>query len=359
MNQTDKIGFRLWLENFEIHEITKPELIDTSDVKLTKFEDIKFDLNKAREYCASISGMENKDMEGCIEDQRWYHRQVSSKPGYLYAYEYDNKPFEVELVRDPEAGEKIKSILGKRSFVYSKDFWKIDLKGPKAFGLTGESGSAAMGVYLRMLAAVKKLMEMENPQGFVVMPAHDFMEPVYKRFVDSFLSKSFVLLDDHIYVRRDIVDSAEEHRKENVGRIAAQVSTKMDKRIRRIKWLKTLYRNLASSPQRYIGKIVGFEVNNRVVPAVIRNITMTEGIQLVVERSGFMRPFHVEPSDYHRIRHPDDIIAKVLSDVRREASDKRTNIGSVIATIPNYDGTTTVLPELPQDLMPLPGENEE
>ena len=355
MNQTDNLrGFREWLDSFEVNEITKPEMIDSSEVVLTKFSDIKFDPEKARAECGG-----SPSVEDCIENHRRRVIERARMPGYLYSYEHDGKPFEVTMVPEPYYGQKIVDMLGRRSIASPDKFWKVDLEGPRAFGLTGESGSAAMGVYVRMLAAIKKLLETENPQGIVIMPSQDFMEPVYKRFVDSFLKDSFVMLHRHIYVRKDVVESAEEHRKGKIGAIAADVSAKSDKRIRRIKWLKNLYRSISMAPQSYVGKIVGFEVQSRVVPAVVEDITLSGGIKLLVDRSGFLREFNVEPGDYHRIKHPDDIVAITLKRFMEDARNKNTPIAKDLKRIPGFDGSTVVMPELPAELVPADGENDE
>lgn len=358
MNQTgENMGFRRWLESIEIKEVTKPEQIDASSVELTRYQDYKFDPARTLRKCERDSE-HYPSIEDCMQSQRQYHSYVTKIDGYVYPYEHGGKDFEVQMVRSPGYGEDIRRMLGDRSAVSPRDFWKVDLEGPQAFNLTGESGFEAIGVYLKMLAAIKKLMEVENPQGFVVIPSHDFMEPVYNKFINSFLQNSYVPLHPHIYVRSDVVDSAESHRKERIQTTSAQVSAMKSKKVRRIKWLKSIFRRMSSAPQPYIGKIVGFESDNKVLPAVVKNITMTKGIELLVYRSGFLRPFNVEPEDYYKIKDPDYIVAIFLRRMLEDAKKKNTEIGYAVSRIPSFDGTTAVMPVMDKDIAPTKQELE-
>lgn len=364
MNESGKIfGFREWLDSVEYNEITNPETID---IELIRNQDVKFDREKALVDCREDGDIAifRRSLEDCMRSKERWHEDFKKTKGYVSRYERGGKKFQVEMTPSIYNGAIIQKILGSRSAVRQDSFWKVDLKGPKDFNLTGESGGEATGVYSHMLAAINKLIKVENPQGLVVVPAHDFMEPVYHMFINRFLKQSFVPLHKNIYVRKDVVDSAEGHRKDVIAQRVQEVSSGKDRKVRRIKWLKQQYRAMAAAPQQFVGKIVGFEAllpsgQSKVLPAVVTNITMTNGIELLVYRPPLREgdPFglykiSIDPEDYYKIKRGDAVVANFMRGLMKDVQDKESTAGKTLKSVPGFRGELGVMPEMDEKIAP-------
>jgi hypothetical protein len=174
------------------------------------------------------------------------------------------RPFEVIM---QDVGPRL---VGKTLY---KKIWEIIFKKNGSTRLTGDSGSGGTAVYGKLMAAIKKLTEIEDVGGLLFAGAHPNMDIMYDRFAKAF---GFVPVGQSVFVKKEILD------REKSSDIDGSTSDDVDlnlivhnKRIKEIKRMKIAFRNALSNKNAIIGKVVGYNPDgksNIVHPAIVVDI---------------------------------------------------------------------------------------
>jgi hypothetical protein len=202
------------------------------------------------------------------------------KSGNNYRYRFDD--FIVGLNRD--FGKKVgdKMVDG---------IWIVDFMRDGRWILTGKSGSDGTAVYGKVLAAVKKLMEVEKVNGLSFSGAEARQDIMYDKFLKAL--GGFTPVGGNVYIRDEIVKANASEKDLEYYRGAGE---KMDNQIYNLKVAKAASRNKG-----LIGKITGYSDSDsgRILPAIIMEITASLRFYFMVWDGARLLPQNVYSSLYH------------------------------------------------------------
>ena len=219
-----------FIEWLRIDELTSMSQIDSSGVELLK------SVNSYVYFFADPSGVEGRG----------------------------GRPFEV-IMQDVSP-----QLVGKT--VYKK-IWEIAFKKNGSTRLTGDSGGGGTAVYGKLLAAIKKLMEIEDVGGLKFSGAHPHMDIMYDRFAKAF---GFAPVGQSVFVKKEILDREKSSDVDPSTSDDVDLNLRVhDKRIKEIKRMKIAFRNALSNKNAIIGKVVGYNPDgksNIVHPAIVVDI---------------------------------------------------------------------------------------
>ena len=180
-------------------------------------------------------------------------------------YEYKFDDFVVSLNRDH--GKKVgdKMVDG---------IWSVDFTRGGKWGLTGSSGSGGTAVYGKILAAIKKLTEIEEVNGLYFSGAESRQDIMYDRFLKTL--GGFTPVGGDVYLRDEIVKAnASEENLDHYKRVGERRESKLHN----MKVAKAASRNKGLT-----GKITGYSDSDseKVLPAIILSIDVSLDLTLLV-----------------------------------------------------------------------------
>ena len=203
------------------------------------------------------------------------------KSGNNYRYRFDD--FVVSLNRD--FGKKVgdKMVQG---------IWIVDFMRDGRWILTGKSGSDGTAVYGKVLAAVKKLMEVEEVNGLSFSGAEARQDIMYDKFLKAL--GGFTPVGGNVYLKDEIIKANASGKDLEYYRGAGE---KMDNQIYNLKVAKAASRNKG-----LVGKITGYSDSDsygKVLPAIIMEITASLRFKFMIWDGARLLPLDVYSSLYH------------------------------------------------------------
>lgn len=172
------------------------------------------------------------------------------------------------LFQDPSGGPGrfrvfMQEVEPERTPFNAEGVWDVAFDKDGEYELRGDAGSGGTAVYGKVLAALKKLMETETVNGFRFFGSHQFMDIVYDRFAKEF---GFVPAGDGYYYTKEAAE------KSGQGDHFADAAMMQSRKIGDIRRAKTSYRALLKDSGSIVGKIVGFQQDGQVYPAVVMDV---------------------------------------------------------------------------------------
>ena len=369
--------YDMWLR---IDEITKLSQLDSSGVELKRIGD-DFDEDEAYGDCArnmndgDIDWDEEDDedededeedsyvlrkrkreeqerkrdeareemIRQCVDEkEEEWERDQKGKPAMEYEYKFtvdERDVYEVSFSRHSGVVEG-----------NTIDVWDLIFTRNGRTALTGTSGGGAVKVYSKMLAAIKKLTEIEDVKGFKFYGAHPFMDIMYDKFLKAL--GNFVpvhtnyqsgFLGNDLFVRKDLLKDVESHK---------DFGKEHDDRIGRIKTLKEKLRNLMVDKSKIVGKVTGWYSASfsSTLPAVVIDIN-NQGIKLLVFNPDatwkkwdqqMTDEIYVTPRMLGNIKSPENIAPGFVEDMVQsyDGGDVTIKQGLLSRGISNFDGST-------------------
>lgn len=254
--------FKEWLERSEISELTKLSHLDTSDVALSQAhpDDDNYDFDEPDSHLV----------------HRFYHE------GKSYIVQMDREymsQFHGLDLRKPLA------------------VWNINFQGPRAFALTGRDSEVAVGVYTRVLSAIKELMNTKQVDVITFSAFDPKMVPVYDRFVKTLLGDTFVMIpsssDYKKYMRadrlREITALMSPEDKSQFDSASRDASNRQSEEVSKVRKYKLAMRKAVQEKRNIIGKVTGAvnsSLSGEVYPAIVKDITPRFIVLLVFNTDG-------------------------------------------------------------------------
>ena len=167
------------------------------------------------------------------------------------SYEYNFEDFTVKLYRSlgMKVGDKMVD-----------GIWSVSFNRGDSYALTGKSGSGGTAVYGKVLAAVKKLMEVEEVNGLKFSGIDSRQDIMYDKFLKTL--GGFTPVSSNVYLKDEVIKSnaSEEDLKQYKG-----FGEKREIYLHNLKVAKAALRNKG-----LIGKITGY-MNSPIqnAPAII------------------------------------------------------------------------------------------
>ena len=213
------------------------------------------------------------------------------KAGNNYRYRFDD--FIVGLNRD--FGKKVgdKMVDG---------IWIVDFMRDGRWTLTGKSGSDGTAVYGKVLAAVKKLMEVEKVNGLSFSGAEARQDIMYDKFLKAL--GGFTPVGGNVYIRDEIVKA---NASGNDLEYYKGAGEKRDNQIYNLKVAKAASRNKG-----LIGKITGYSDSDsygNVLPAIIVGIDASLHFKFMVWDGARL----LRQDVYSSLYNPSDELRNVVS----------------------------------------------
>ena len=118
---------------------------------------------------------------------------------YLVRFSHGGIAYKVKFDHYPIGSNRIGDIFVRNS--YSVTFY-----GPQGTASTGAAGTSATGVYSKVMAAIKKLMDTIPVDGLVFGPAEPAMGLIYDRLFQK-MGGDFVRINQTTYVSREFLRS--------------------------------------------------------------------------------------------------------------------------------------------------------
>lgn len=209
-----------------------------------------------KQWLNEIAELSDADTSGVdfepIEDE--YERLK----GYRHVFKHNNQQFRVTFnVDEPVyANRKI------------PDSYQINFHGPNGYRLTGLAGSMAAGIYSKLLLAVKKFLEIHEVNAFTFSANHSFMNLIYDRFYKQFLQKTFLRVDDGLFILKEylriIYNSLDSKTKEKLYRKIIGNNRGILQGNKEIANVKIAERKIRLNMQKYLGNFF-YDENRRPV----------------------------------------------------------------------------------------------
>lgn len=363
-----------FMEWLRIDEITKLSQLDSSGVELEKIGD-DFDEDEAYGDCAremndgdidwDEDGDDGDDEEDSYVLRMRKRKEQEEKREEMIKQCVDNK--EEEWERD-QKGKPVMEYEYKFTVddkdVYAVDFsrhsgvvegndmdvWEVIFTRNGRTTLTGTSGGGAVKVYSKLLAAIKKLTEIEDVKGFKFYGAHPFMDIMYDKFLKAL--GNFVpvhtnyqsgFLGNDLFVRKDLLKDVESHK---------DFGKEHDDRIGRIKALKEKLRNLMADKSKIVGKVTGWHSPSfsATLPAIVTDIN-NQGIKMLVfkpDATGkkwdhmMTDEIYVTPRMLANIESPEKIAPGFVEDMVQSYIGGEAGIKGELSSggMFNFDGST-------------------
>ena len=253
------------------------------------------------------------------------------KSGNNYRYRFDD--FLVGLNRD--FGKKVgdKMVQG---------IWIVDFMRDGSWSLTGKSGGDGTAVYGKVLAAVKKLTEVEEVNGLSFSGAEARQDIMYDKFLKAL--GGFTPVGGNVYIRDEIIKANASGEDLEYYKGAGE---KSDNRIYNLKVAKAAWRNKG-----LVGKITGYSDSDsgRILPAIIMEINASLRFNFMVWDGARLTPKNVYSSLYHSVVSPSLINPILLSSLVDFAKSNKSDDQDwkdidiendfIPVDLPNVDGST-------------------
>lgn len=276
------VNFKNWLR---LDELTSMSQIDSSSVKLKKVPLTVF----------------------------------GAKP-YVYSF----GEYEVELI--PYKPWKVggKAIGG---------IWSVQFARSGYWGLTGDSGGEAFSVYERVLAAIKKLMEIEQVNGLHFAAFEERQEIMYDKFLRTL--GGFTPVGEGVYLRNEVVKA---HASGKDLKLIRKTGAQRDSRLHNLRVAKAASRNKG-----LLGKITGYSQYGRVYPAIIAEIDPSVHVSAIIWDGSMPRDELVESYHFGNFVSPSLIDPALLSSLMGEVRNKRSYVSGLLKSMypgVRVDGST-------------------
>ena len=238
-----------------------------------------------------LSSMSQIDSSGVELEKRDYPRG--------YTYEFDQIKVLLNRRHAKQVGDKM--VDGIWSVMFSKN---------NSYELTGDSGTAGTAVYGKILAAIKKLMEIEEVNGLYFSGAESRQDIMYDRFLKTL--GGFTPVGGDVYLRDEIVKAnASEENLDHYKR----VGEKRENKIYNLKIAKAASRNKG-----LIGKITGYSDSDsgKVLPAIIFRIDVSLALTLIVWDGHGFGSKYIDSSELEYSTSPSSIDPSLISSLMGE-----------------------------------------
>jgi hypothetical protein len=202
-----------------------------------------------------LTSMSQIDSSGVELEKRDYPRG--------YTYEFDQIKVLLNRRHAKQVGDKM--VDGIWSVMFSKN---------NSYELTGDSGSGGTAVYGKILAAIKKLTEIEEVNGLYFSGAESRQDIMYDRFLKTL--GGFTPVGGDVYLRDEIVKAnASEENLDHYKRAGERRESKLHN----LKVVKAALRNKGLT-----GKITGYSDSDsgKVLPAIVMEIDVSLDLTLLV-----------------------------------------------------------------------------
>lgn len=128
-------------------------------------------------------------------------RDFDSDGGYFYEFEKDGKSYDVNF-RGPLTWEEFNAVLAKNKY-------SITFHGMGTSKILRNT-KAPTAVYGEVFKAIRKLIEVANPDALSFYGAHNEQDALYDLFYRRFLSKGFTRVGAENYLRNDLYSKYEQ-----------------------------------------------------------------------------------------------------------------------------------------------------
>ena len=247
------------------------------------------------------------------------------------SYEYKFDDFTVKLYRGlgMEVGDNMVD-----------GIWSVSFKRGTSYALTGASGSGGTAVYGKVLAAVKKLMEVEEVNGLSFSGFDSRQDIMYDKFLKTL--GGFTPVSSNVYLKDEVIKSnaSEEDLKQYKG-----FGEKREIYLHNMKVVKAASRNKG-----LIGKITGFSyspIQNASAPAIIWGINSSALSLLVWDGEGVSRKdIELELGllvelEWYAIKSPSSIDPSLISSLMGEIQKDDSSLSEKLKRLGlKVDGST-------------------
>ena len=240
------------------------------------------------------------------------------------SYEYKFDDFTVMLYRVPSRKVGDKMVVD--------GIWGVSFKRGTSYALTGASGSGGTAVYGKVLAAVKKLMEVEEVNGLKFSGFDSRQDIMYDRFLKAL--GGFTPVGSNIYLKDEYIKANASGEDLELYKKAGE---KRDNQIYNLKVAKAASRNKG-----LIGKITGYSnspIQN--APAIILNINSSALALLVWDGSGVSKKNIDSDELEYVITSPSLIDPSLISSLMGEIQKDDSDLSRMLKTLGlKVDGST-------------------
>jgi len=228
-------------------------------------------------------------------------------------YEYNFDDFVVSLNRDH--GRKVgdKMVDG---------IWEVGFTRGGKWGLTGSSGSGGTAVYGKILAAVKKLTEVEEVNGLKFSGFEARQNIMYDKFLKTL--GGFTPVGGNVYLKDEIIKANASGEDLKYYKVAGE---KRDNQIYNLKVAKAASRNKG-----LIGKITGYNDSGsgKVLPAIIMEIDVSIYVKAMVWDGTMPENITVPSYDLGNFVSPSLIDQSLVSSLMGEIQKEDSSLSEIL-----------------------------
>ena len=239
------------------------------------------------------------------------------------SYEYKFDDFTVMLYRIPsrKVGEKM----------VVDGIWSVSFKRGTSYARTGKSGSGGTAVYGKVLAAVKKLMEIEEVNGLKFSGFDSRQDIMYDRFLKTL--GGFTPVSSNIYLKDEYINANASGEDLELYKKAGE---KRDNQIYNLKVAKAALRNKG-----LIGKITGYSNHIQNAPAIIWGMNSSALSLLVWDGNSAIKE-NVDSVEFdYIITSPSSIDPRLMSSLMGEIQKEDSDLSKHLKTLGlKVDGST-------------------
>ena len=253
------------------------------------------------------------------------------KPEFGHTYQYKFDDFVVNF--DIDHGKKVG---GK----WVEGIWEVSFKRGNSYELTGTSGSSGTAVYGKILAAVKKLTEVEEVNGLKFSGAEARQDIMYDKFLKAL--GGFTPVGGNVYLKDEIVkvNASGEDLEYYKG-----AGEKRNNKIYNLKVAKAASRNkgLIGKITGYAGDTYGLNHSKKVLPAIIMEIDVSIYVKAMVwdgtmpenvtvpsyDLGNFVSPSLIDPS----------LVSSLMGEIQKDDSSLREILKRLYPSL-RVDGST-------------------
>jgi len=239
-----------------------------------------------------------------------------------YSYEFD----QIRVSLSPDSAKQVgdKMVDGIWSVMFSKN---------NSYELTGDSGSGGTAVYGKILAAIKKLTEIEEVNGLRFSGFDSRQDIMYDKFLKTL--GGFTPVGGNVYLKDEVIkaNASEEDLKQYKG-----VGERRESKLHNMKVAKAASRNKG-----LIGKITGYSDSDsgKVLPAIIFSIDVSLALTLLVwDGHGFSKKY-IDSGELEYSTSPSSIDPSLISSLMGEIQKDDSDLSRMLKTLGlKVDGST-------------------
>jgi hypothetical protein len=238
-----------------------------------------------------------------------------------YSYEFDQISVSLSPYSAKQVGDKM--VDGIWSVMFSKN---------NSYELTGDSGSGGTAVYGKILAAIKKLTEIEEVNGLYFSGFDSRQDIMYDKFLKTL--GGFTPVGGNVYLKDEVIkaNASEEDLKQYKG-----VGERRERKLHNLKVAKAASRNKGLT-----GKITGYSDSDsgKVLPAIIWGINSFGLTLLVWDGHGFSKKY-IDSGELEYSTSPSSIDQSLISSLMGEIQKDDSDLSKYLKTLGlKVDGST-------------------